>query len=299
MFIKVTQSGNRRYAQLVESFRNLEGKPRQRTVCTLGRLQAGGEVDTLIASLQRAQGTASVPSVRCSPSALDGLRFTDSRHAGDIWALSELWRSLGFDDLALAWRRSKSEVNVLSCLRLMVMNRLCEPGSKLGVLRWLQTVALPAGARGAPEHVPERALEHQHLLRAMDVIDAHSDKLGERLGLLMRPLIDQDLSVVFYDLTTVAVTGQTDLEDDVRAYGMAKSGLVERQFMLSLVQTAEGLPIAHEVHPGNTAEAKTLLPMIRGLLARYPLKRVVLIADRGLLSTANMQELGKLQAQLN
>ncbi len=30
----------------------------------------------------------------------NGLRFTDSRHAGDIWALSELWRSLGFDDLA-------------------------------------------------------------------------------------------------------------------------------------------------------------------------------------------------------
>jgi transposase len=52
------------------------------------------------------------------------------------------------------------------------------------------------------------------------------------------------------------------------------------------------------MHPGNTAEAKTLLPMIRGLLARYPLKRVVLIADRGLLSTANIEELGKLQEQL-
>ena len=284
MFIKVTQTGNRRYAQLVESFRNEEGKPRQRTLCTLGRLEAGGEVDTLIASLQRAQGIAPATS------ALDGLRFTDSRHAGDIWALSELWRSLGFDDLALAWRRSKSEVDVLSCLRLMVMNRLCDPGSKLGVLRWLETVALPTGVGAVSEH--------QHLLRAMDVIDEYSDKLGDRLALLMRPLIDQDLSVVFYDLTTVAVTGQTDLEDDVRAYGMAKSGLVERQFMLSLVQTAEGLPIAHEVHPGNTAEAKTLLPMIRGLLARYPLKRVVLIADRGLLSTANIEELGKLQTQL-
>ncbi len=284
MFIKVTQSGNRRYAQLVESFRNEEGKPRQRTICTLGRLDAGGEVEALIASLQRAQGLAPTSS------ALDGLRFVDSRHAGDIWALSELWRSLGFDDLALAWRRSKSEVDVLSCLRLMVMNRLCDPASKLGVLRWLETVALPAGMGAVSEH--------QHLLRAMDVIDECSDKLGERLALLMQPLIDQDLSVVFYDLTTVAVTGQTDLEDDVRAYGMAKSGLVERQFMLSLVQTAEGLPIAHEVHPGNTAEAKTLLPMIRGLLARYPLKRVVLIADRGLLSTANIDELGKLQAQL-
>jgi transposase len=284
MFIKITQTGNRRYAQLVESFRNEDGKPRQRTLCTLGRLEAGGEVDTLISSLQRAQGIAPATS------ALDGLRFTDSRHAGDIWALSELWRSLGFDDLALAWRRSKSEVDVLSCLRLMVMNRLCDPGSKLGVLRWLETVALPAGV--------DAVSEHQHLLRAMDVIDEYSDRLGDRLALLMRPLIDQDLSVVFYDLTTVAVTGQTDLEDDVRAYGMAKSGLVERQFMLSLVQTAEGLPIAHEVHPGNTAEAKTLLPMIRGLLARYPLKRVVLIADRGLLSTANIEELGGLQEQL-
>lgn len=284
MFIKVTQSGNRRYAQLVESFRNEEGKPRQRTVCTLGRLEAGGEVDTLIASLQRARGIAP------GTSALDGLSFTDSRHAGDIWALSELWRSLGFDDLATAWRRSKTEVDVLSCLRLMVFNRLCDPGSKLGVLRWLETVALPAGSGVVSEH--------QHLLRAMDVLDEYSDKLGARLATLMRPLIDQDLSVVFYDLTTVAVTGQTDLEDDVRAYGLAKSGLIERQFMLSLVQTAEGLPIAHAVHPGNTAEAKTLLPMIRGLLARYPLKRVVLIADRGLLSTANIAELAKLQEQL-
>jgi transposase len=63
---------------------------------------------------------------------------------------------------------------------------------------------------------------------------------------------------------------------------------VARQFMLSLVQTAEGLPIAHEVHPGNTAEAKTLLPMIKSLLARWPLKRVVLVADRGLLSVNNL-----------
>ena len=285
MFIKVTQSGQRRYAQLVESFRNEDGKPRQRTVCTLGRLEDGGEVDTLIASLQRARGIASVPSP------LEGLRFTDSRHAGDVWALSELWRSLGFDDLASAWRRSKTEVDVLGCLRLMVFNRLCDPGSKLGVLRWLDTVALPVG-------VVKSLPQHQHLLRAMDVIDEYSVTLGDRLATLMRPLIDQDLSVVFYDLTTVEVTGQTDLQDDVRAYGRAKSGLVERQFMLSLVQTAEGLPIAHEVHPGNTAEAKTLLPMIRGLLERYPLKRVVLVADRGLLSVSNIEELTKLQTQL-
>lgn len=290
MFVKITQSGSRRYAQLVESFRNDAGQPRQRTVCTLGRLEPGGEVDALIATLQRARGLgASV--ARSSP--LRGLRFIDSRCAGDVWALSQLWRALGLDDLAAAWRRSRAQVDVLACLRAMVFNRLCDPASKLGVLRWLDTVALPVGF-GFADGLPQ----HQHLLRAMDVLDEHSAALGTRLATLMRPLIDEDLSVVFYDLTTVEVSGEAVVPDDVRAYGQSKSGLVARQFVLSLVQTAEGLPIAHEVHPGNIAEAKTLLPMIKSLLARYPLKRVVLVADRGLLSVNNLDELTKLQAQL-
>ena len=292
MFIKVTKSGARRYAQLVESFRNDEGQPRQRTICTLGRLEPGGDVDTLIASLRRAQGHDGAHSeLRVNP--LEGLRFIDSRSAGDVWALSQLWRSLGFDELAGAWRRSKVEHDVLACLRTMVLNRLCDPLSKLGVLRWLDTVALPTGFS-----FTEEPPTHQQLLRAMDVLDDHSEAIGERLAGLMRPLIDQDLSVVFYDLTTVRAEGESAVADDVRAFGRGRSGLVERQFMLSLVQTAEGLPIAHEVHPGNTAEAKTLLPMITSLLARYPLKRVVLIADRGLLSLNNLDELAKLQAAL-
>ena len=53
MFIKVTTSGGRRYAQLVESFRNESGQPRQRTLATLGRLDAGGDVDRLIQALER------------------------------------------------------------------------------------------------------------------------------------------------------------------------------------------------------------------------------------------------------
>ena len=293
MFVKVTQSGTRRYAQLVESFRNEEGKPRQRTVCTLGRLEAGGDVDRLIASLQRAQGQPLAAAAAPPVNPLDNLRFIDSRSAGDVWALSQLWRALGFDDLAGAWRRSRVEIDVLACLRAMVLNRLCDPLSKLGVLRWLDTVALPTDF-GFSQGLPT----HQHLLHAMDVIDDHSHALGERLACLMRPLIDQDLSVVFYDLTTVQTAGESQVSGDVRVHGRAKSGLIERQFMLSLVQTAEGLPIAHEVHPGNTAEAKTLLPMITALLARYPLKRVVLVADRGLLSESNLEELAALQAAL-
>ena len=300
MFIKVTHSGSRRYAQLVESFRNEAGQPRQRTVCTLGRLEPGGEVDALINALQRARGVQAGTPPGTQPAnasaAIDplcDLRFVDSRSAGDVWALWQLWRTLGLDELALAWRRSRTEIDVLACLRAMVFNRLCDPQSKLGVLRWLETVALPVNFGFA-----DSAPAHQELLRAMDVLDAHSAALGTRLATLMRPLIDEDLSVVFYDLTTVEVSGEAVVPDDVREFGQSKSGLVARQFVLSLVQTAEGLPIAHEVHPGNVAESKTLLPMIQGLLERYPLKRVVLVADRGLLSVNNLQELAQLEAAL-
>ncbi len=196
----------------MESFRNESGQPRQRTLATLGRLEPGGDVDRLIQSLHRAQGREDAePGAGAS---VRGLQFLDSRSAGDVWALWQLWQSLGLEGLSLAWR-----------------------GSKLGALRWLETVALPKGFgfEAAPP-------EHHQLLRAMDVLDDHADAIADRLALLMRPLIDQELSVVFYDLTTVRIHGEHRLGRDVRMVGASKEGGVARQFMLSLVQTAEACP---------------------------------------------------------
>ena len=79
---------------------------------------------------------------------------------------------------------------------------------------------------------------------------------------------------------------------DVRKFGMAKEGLIARQFMLGVVQTSEGLPIYHEVFDGNTAETKTLLPILKKVMDRFPnLRRLILVADRGLLSLDNLQAL--------
>jgi len=80
------------------------------------------------------------------------------------------------------------------------------------------------------------------------------------------------LSVVFYDLTTIGVEGQAELADDVRAFGKSKDGGIARQFMLGVVQTAEGLPIAHRVWEGNTAETTTLQPVIEEVLAQFPVR---------------------------
>lgn len=113
---------------------------------------------------------------------------------------------------------------------------------------------------------------------------------------MLRPLIDEDLSVVFYDLTTIRAEGLSQQDGDVRHFGMSKEGVIARQFMLGVVQTADGMPIHHEVFDGNTAEAPTLQPTLKKVLARFPLiRRLVLVADRGLLSLDNIEALTQLK----
>jgi len=91
------------------------------------------------------------------------------------------------------------------------------------------------------------------------------------------------------------VTGLSEQPGDVRKYGMAKEGLIARQFMLGVVQTAESVPIYHEVFDGNQAEARTLLPTFRKVLARSTrIKRLIVVADRALLSLDNVDELAKI-----
>ena len=120
----------------------------------------------------------------------------------------------------------------------------------------------------------------------------HQADVDEVVARLLRPLIDQDLSVVFYDMTTIRSEGLATVADDVRKFGMSKEGIVARQFMLGVVQTAEGLPIYHEVFDGNVGETKTLLPTLAKVLERYPnVRRLILIADRGLLSLDNLEAL--------
>lgn len=283
MFIKLTRSGGHSYLQLVESFRNEQGKPRQRNVATLGRLdETGGSVDALLNSLLRAKG---LPA--CSAAAPQ-VAFESALALGDVWALDQLWKELGFDSLHRVFRKARYTTPVEHAIRVMVFNRLCDPESKLGVLRWLQTVSIP--------DVDVAGLTHQHLLRSMDALMDHPKGVDEVITGLLRPLVDQDLSLVFYDLTTISAAGLSEQKDDVRQYGMSKEGLIARQFMLGVVQTAEGLPIYHEVFDGNQAESPTLLPTLNKVLARFAhIKRLIVVADRGLLSLDNMDELAKIK----
>ena len=281
MYTRITESGGRRYLQLVEGHRDETGKVRVKVVANLGRLDklSPTKLDPLINGLNRAVG-------RLENTASD-ITYDSSLGFGDVFALHELWKDLGFDRaLKRALRSGRREIDAEALVRAMVFNRLCAPDSKLGVLRWLETVAMPAMPDG---------ITHQHLLRAMDALLGQVDAVEMELAKQIRPLVDRNLTVVFYDLTTVRIHGESEVEQDIRAYGMNKeTGGIARQFVMGVVQTAEGLPLMHTVHPGNVAETKTLQAMLSRVLQRFPIERVILVADRGLLSLDNIDALTSL-----
>ncbi|NCX74178.1 MAG: IS1634 family transposase, partial [Betaproteobacteria bacterium] len=281
MFVKLTKSGPRSYVQLVEAYRDETGRPKQRTVATLGRLdQMGDSMRSMHDGLSRLLGL-DVGQTICNGTA----SFESSRALGDIWALTQLWEGLGLHRLGAAFRQSsRHRVDLEALLRVMVFNRLCDADSKLGVLRWVQTVSFP-GLEGVEK------MTHQQLLRTMDALIEHQALLEDALVEATKPLIDQARSVVFYDMTTIRSEGLSVQDGELRQHGMSKEGLIARQFMLGLVQTDQGVPLYHEVFEGNTAEVGTLQASLEKVMKRFAVERVIAVADRGLLSIDNLEAL--------
>jgi transposase len=173
----------------------------------------------------------------------------------------------------------------------MVFNRLTEPRSKLGLLEWFDTVVMPDC----------QAPSHQQLLRAMDVLIDHIDAVEAAVCAQVRPLLDQSVSIIFYDLTTIRYCGKGVACDDWQLIntGLSKEGGIGKQFVLGVVQSADGLPLLHTVAPGNVGETTTLIAMLEHACKRFSMHQMVVVADRRLLSLENLSELEMLAKAQN
>ena len=187
MYTRITQSGGRRYLQLVESYRTEKGAVRQHVVANLGRLDKlePKHLDPLISGLNRVLGRAENTAA--------AVEYDSAKAFGDVYALHELWQSLGFGQaIKRALRSSRRQFDAEALVRAMVFNRLCAPDSKLGCLQWLETVAMP----GVPETVT-----HDQLLRTMDALMDRAEAVESCVARQLRPMLDQQVSVVFYALS--------------------------------------------------------------------------------------------------
>lgn len=107
-----------------------------------------------------------------------------------------------------------------------------------------------------------------------------------------KKMVGGNVSVCFYDMTTLY--WEAAEEDDLRRCGFSKDGKHScPQIFLGLLVASGGNPIGYDIYEGNISEGHTMIPLIRKLAGRFGFDKPIVVADSGLLSKANIEELTK------
>jgi hypothetical protein len=209
-----------------------------------------------------------------SPS--QALQIERSLPHGHVAAALGTLRRIGLEsDLA----RSACPERDLVCA--LIVARILAPASKLATARGLheQTASSSLGALLGLEQVDE-----DHLYAAMDWLLPRQARIEDKLA--ARHL--QPATVVLYDVTSTYFEGR---RCPLAQYGYSRD---ERpgnlQIVFGLLTNPEGCPVAVEVFEGNTADPKTVAGQIRKLRQRFELQQVVVVGDRGMLTSARIRE---------
>lgn len=284
MFLREVVTGRRegkpvRYAQIVEAYRNDDGKSRHRVLLPLGRVDRldHDQVRRLVVALSRYLDTGEVPA---------GGRVGHVRDFGIPFLADALWRRMGLPAFfTRQLRRRKFEAPVERALFALVTHRMCDPGSKLACSDWIEQDAW------LPSTDPASKVQLQHLYRAMDFLDECHESLEAALYTHRRSLFDR-VELVYYD-TTSTYFECDEPGDEPEQYGLRQRGYSRdvrpdrKQIVIGLAVDQQGIPVASDVYSGDTSDALTVVPMLERLRA-LGLKRVVWVADRGMASSINI-----------
>lgn len=265
------------YLELARTCRR-GAKVYQERLCSLGRLEelrGSGAIDRMIAGLAK---VARDHWVRAR--ALE-LEAKWSKQYGIVVLVERLWQKLGLASIiAELYHRSAIEVPVKEGLVCMVINRLVDPRSKRSTHKWLETVYAPEWGE----------LELSHLYRSLDFLDENIKGVEEALFVQSRELFSLDVDLVLFDTTSSYFEGKGPI-------GLAKLGYSRdkrpdlAQVVIGVLMTREGIPIAHHVFPGNTADITAFRYAVKDVRERFPLGRVIIVADRGVVSEALLEAL--------
>ena len=282
MYVRVVKSRQRgkvyKSVQICESYRDKTkaSYPLTRVIAHLGQLEAFSDrdVDGIINGLCKVFGRTSAKDVTVAA----------GRDFGHVYALLQIWKHLKIGTILKEQARRRGyKFDMEGHIRLMVLNRLCDPCSKLALLEWIQGVYLPG--------VDPDRVEYHHLLRAMDWLIGQKEAIEKEIAERMLTLFDTEVDLVFYDVTSSYFEGDRSVTgEDIRRYGDSRDRRPDRrQIVIGLVMTRDGIPLAHHVFEGNRADKKTVEEVVKDLKERFGLRRVVFVADRGMLSEENLE----------
>jgi hypothetical protein len=285
MFVrtKTIRSNGRtyQYLHIVEN-RWENGKVRQRIVGSLGRLDElteRGDLERVITQL-----VERCPTVKLLRAEAAGtLQVESDRVWGPALLFGRLWEELGLKDLLRSLsRRQKFGFDFERMAFALALQRLLEPGSDLAGSKWIQTVHEPGFAK----------LRLPHFYRALGFLWKKKEAIEEALYRRGLDLFNQDLDLVFFDTTSTYFEGR--VWEGWAKLGKSKDHKPDHlQLVLGVVMRRDGLPIACEVWPGNMADVKTVVPVVRSLQKRFRIRKVVLVCDRGMVSKANLNAIRK------
>lgn len=133
--------------------------------------------------------------------------------------------------------------------------------------------------------------DEDQIYRYLDKLHNTQKELAQQISYdHTRKILNQDINVVFYDVTTLYF--EIDQEDELRKTGFSKEGKHQNpQIVLGLLVSKNGYPLAYEIFEGNKFEGHTMLPVVDAFKVKYNLDKLIIIADSGLLSRSNLEDL--------
>ena len=296
MFVRVKPSGKYRYLQIAENYR--EGKKvKQKILCTLGRvdeLTESGKLDALAESLLRFGSRLKVIDLHKEGK----LKVHSDVSIGPALVFQRLWQELGIAEViqkVLAGRQF--EFDVEKAAFLTVLHRLMDPGSDRAAEKWKKDFRI----EGAEE------IELHQLYRAMGWLGEEismpssrgkaawsgrrttKDRIEELLFARRRDLFTS-LSVLFFDTTSIYFEGEGG--ESLGQRGHSKDHRPDLKQMVAGAALDEvGCPVACELLPGNATDVKLLIPVIKGIQARFEAGSFCVVADRGMISKNTIEAL--------
>ena len=283
MFLKqIAQANGRVKLAVYESYRQ-DGRPRQRTVRPLGYLDElarehddpvawGKSVAAEMTAARKAAGQA--VAVEIHPAQKIDKRAANTKNLGCACALSQ-YAALGVGAaLRSASRSSRASYSLDAVCRLLVCERIVDPGSRLSAWnnrgRYFFRCAFSAG----------------DVYRALDGIAAAKGAVVSAMNRSIARAGGRDLSAVCYDVTNYYF--EAGGEDALRRRGVSKEHRPDPIVQMGLLQDARGVPIAYRTFPGNTNDCATMAPVLSDMKRDHGLERVVVVADKGLNCSENI-----------
>lgn len=278
--VKNGDGTKREYLLLVES-RRVNGKIQQKTLSNFGRvdvLSKSGLADMIAGKISEYCQTKELIDL-----AQEG-QADWSKEYGSVYLLRNLWERVGFSDLFYTYlQRYRKRTDLAEAIFLLVAGRLLDPGSERYTYAWKKSVYEPKWD----------SFEIQHLYRALDFLIDHKRSLEEAIYSKTVDLFNHELDLMMFDTTSLKYWGE-GTDSNILAHGHSKERRQDlKQLIIGILMTKDGIPVAHEVWPGNTADVKSFQELLRTVKSRYKIGKLIWVCDRGMISQENLNLLNE------